>query len=340
LYPTSLWNGYQVAGAYLVLTGYFIRSARPHLSALWRAAMRGREHAPDHAAEARPALPPRLALMGLAVAVIVATWWFALLGMSWWMAALETIVFLGVVCVVMARSVAEAGLLMTETSFRPVDLVRLATPMKSLRPSTLTSLALADAVFTRDLRGNLLSTLLDSLKMSDETGLDRRHLFGALGVALLVALGFGGWLHLRLPYEHGAIGMYSYVYRGNPLLGVRYFAPILQAGDEYDPRLVAFFGSGVVVTLALSVLRMQYVWWPLSPLGFALSGSWSMIVFWFPMLVAWLIKGGVIRYGGMSVYLRLRPFFFGLILGEFSQAVLWATISGIWRIPAPFFPWP
>ncbi|HCA47451.1 MAG TPA: hypothetical protein DEP45_08890, partial [Armatimonadetes bacterium] len=110
--------------------------------------------------------------------------------------------------------------------------------------------------------------------------------------------------------------------------------------DEYDARLPIFFASGVLVTLALSVLRMRYVWWPLSPLGFALSGSWSMIVFWFPIMVAWALKGAVLRYGGMRLYQRLRPLMFGLILGEFSQAVLWATISGIWRTPAPFFPWP
>ena len=65
-----------------------------------------------------------------------------------------------------------------------------------------------------------------------------------------------------------------------------------------------------------------------------------MISFWFPMFVAWLVKGTIVRYGGMQTYLRLRPLFLGLILGEFSQAVLWATISGIWRVPAPFFPWP
>ncbi len=339
LYPTTIWNGYQVAGAYLVLTGYLVRSARPHLSSLWQAAVRGKEQ-PASGEGARPALPPRVELIGLGVAALVATYWFTLLGMSWWMAALETIVFLFVVCVVMARSVAEAGLLMTETSFRPADLVRLVTPMRSLPPKNLAALSLADAVFTRDLRGNLLSTLLDALKMSDQTGLDRRHLFGALALALGVTLGFGGWLHLRLPYEHGAIGMYSYVYRGNPLLGIRYYAPILQSGDEYDPRLLAFFASGVIVTLLLSVMRMRHVWWPLSPLGFALSGSWSMIVFWFPMLIAWIIKSAIARYGGMNLYLRLRPFFFGLILGEFSQAVIWATISGIFRTPAPFFPWP
>lgn len=340
LFPTSIWNGYQVAGAYLVLVGYMARSAIPHLRSVWEAALHGREHDAEHTREARPALPPRIELAGLGVAVVVATWWFTLLGMSWWMAVLETLIFLLVVCVVMARAVAEAGLPMTETSFRPVDLVRLVSPMKALQPRTLTALSLADAVFTRDLRGNLLSTFLDGLKMSDATGLDRRHLFGALALALLVALTFGSFLHVSLPYEHGAIGMYSYVYRGNPLLGFRYFAPVLQSGDEYDVRLPIFFASGVALTLVLSVLRMRYVWWPLSPLGFALSGSWSMIVFWFPMLIAWLVKGAIVRYGGMRTVQRLRPLFFGLILGEFSQAVIWATISGIWRTPAPFFPWP
>jgi hypothetical protein len=111
-------------------------------------------------------------------------------------------------------------------------------------------------------------------------------------------------------------------------------------GDRYDPRLPVYFASGVLVTIVLSVLRQQYWWWPLYPIGFALSGSWSMIVFWCPILVAWLLKSFIIRYGGMQIYSRLRPLFLGLILGEFSQAVLWATIAGIWRTPAPFFPWP
>ena len=333
LFPTTIWNGYQVAGAYLVLVGYMVRSAIPHLRGVWDAAVRGSEHDVEHAGEDRPALPPRIELIGLGVSIVVATWWFIALGMSWWMAVLETLVFLLVVCVVMARAVAEAGLPMTETSFRPVDLVRLVSPMRALQPGTLTALSLADAVFTRDLRGNLLSTFLDALKMSDRTGLDRRHLFAALAIALAVVMTFGVWLQIRAPYEHGAIGMYRYLYQSNPLLGFRYFAPTLQSGDQYDARLPIFFASGVLVTLAMSVLRMRYVWWPLSPLGFALSGSWSMISFWFPMFVAWLVKGTIVRYGGMQTYLRLRPLFLGLILGEFSQAVLWATISGYGASP-------
>ena len=65
-----------------------------------------------------------------------------------------------------------------------------------------------------------------------------------------------------------------------------------------------------------------------------------MIVFWCPVLVAWAIKQPVIRYGGMKVYKRLRPFFLGMIFGEFSMAVIWTVISWIFNVPAPFFPWP
>ena len=78
----------------------------------------------------------------------------------------------------------------------------------------------------------------------------------------------------------------------------------------------------------------------LTVLGLCAVGLMEQDRVWFPMLIAWLVKGGSVRYGGMGTYLRLRPLFFGLIVSEFSQAVLRATISGIWRTPAPFLPWP
>ncbi len=336
LYPTSLLNGYQVAGAYLVVVGYIIKSSWPHLREfVRRATSTAREPR-----EEREFLPPRIALYGLLAAGGVCIWWFTQLGMSPLMAALELIIYLFVVVPVMARSVSEAGMLMTETSFRPVDLVRLVSTQARLGRRTLTSLSLVDAVFTRDLRGNLLSTFLDGLKMSDALKLDRRALLYGIIIAVCVALLVGGYLHVVTPYHIGAVGMYGYVYRANPIWGFKHFAPVLQVADKYDPRLPVFFASGVGIATILSILRIRYVWWPLAPLAFALSGSWSMIVFWFPFLVAWLLKTTIARYGGWTAYTRLQPFFLGLILGEFSQAVIWASIGGIWRVPTPYFPWP
>lgn len=331
-YPTAVWNGYQTAGAFMVLVGYMIKSAWPYLRQVWQATL-----APALQAE-RELLPLRLAVVGLVVATLGSIIWFWKLGMSPAVAVLNVVIFLFVTIPVMARSVNEVGLLETETSFRPVDLIRMVMPIQKLSRRTMTALSLTDAVFMRDQRGNLLSAFLDSLKMADVVKLDRRTLMVALVAALVVALILGGALHIILPYKIGAIQMYTYVYQGTPRWMASGAALDMLALPKYDSRLPFFFLSGVLITLGLTILRTRYLWWPLAPIGMALSGTWGIIVFWFPLLVAWIIKGTVLRYGGMRAFMALRPFFLGLILGEFFQAVVWAALSNIWRLEAPFFP--
>jgi hypothetical protein len=65
-----------------------------------------------------------------------------------------------------------------------------------------------------------------------------------------------------------------------------------------------------------------------------------MIVVWLPCLVAWLCKVLILRYGGMKVYAGARPFFLGMVLGEFTMAVRWTVPSLFYRTPTPAFPWP
>jgi hypothetical protein len=52
-----------------------------------------------------------------------------------------------------------------------------------------------------------------------------------------------------------------------------------------------------------------------------------MINFWFPVFIAWMIKGLVLRYGGAKLYRQLLPGFLGFILAEFLSAGLWAVID-------------
>ena len=47
----------------------------------------------------------------------------------------------------------------------------------------------------------------------------------------------------------------------------------------------------------------------------------------FTVLVAWMIKSMVLRYGGPRLFHRLRPFFLGLILGEFVPRGIVALIE-------------
>ena len=79
----------------------------------------------------------------------------------------------------------------------------------------------------------------------------------------------------------------------------------------------------------LLFLRHRFIWWPLHPIGFPIANTYTIMSYgWFAIFLAWLAKSVVLRYGGISAYRALQPFFLGLILGEFSTACLWVFIDG------------
>ena len=84
---------------------------------------------------------------------------------------------------------------------------------------------------------------------------------------------------------------------------------------------------GIVITLLLASMRARFRWWPFHPAGYLLVGSLGPLRIWFPVFVTWLIKGGILRYGGHRLYQQALPFFIGLILGEFSAGLLRTLID-------------
>jgi hypothetical protein len=234
----------------------------------------------------------------------------------------------------------EAGLPMTEGAWTPLDISALVMTPTALGARTLTSLSFFDAMFTRDLRGLVLTGFLDGQKLGDEVGVARRKLLWVFVLALVVAIPVAAAIELWLPYQRGAVGMYSFAYRSNNIQFFRENAAWLQGQTQPMTGALVSFLAGGAVTAALAMLRVQYVGWPFHPLGYVLSTSWTVMVFWFPMLVAWVVKSSVVHYGGMRLYARIRPLFLGMIFGEFTAAVFWTLLAAIWNLPAPFFPWP
>ena len=336
LYPTHLMQAYQAMGAYFILVFYLARMSWSHLRAVLRKAVFD-DPAVDDSHEM---MPYRVALFGLALSFVGSVTWCYYAGMTLWMAALQMFVYMFVVVIVMARSVAEGGLLMTETSFRPMDVVALVGPRSLLGPANLTALSFLDAVFARDLRGLLLTGFMDGLRISDGVQLRRRSMLWAFVIAIPAAMLAAGALHLWLPYHFGAVTLYSYPYQGNAIWGFQNNAPAVQGHSDFTWLAPISFLVGAGFTAFLAVMRASFVGWPFHPLGFAVAPSWTMIVFWFPCLVAWVVKSLILRWGGMRLYRTARPFFLGLVLGEFSSAVVWTVFSFITRAPAPFFPWP
>jgi hypothetical protein len=285
-------------------------------------------------------IPYRGAVWALLFALVLAALWLRQIGMALGLAVFALLVYVFVQAVVMARGCAEGGLPMSEGSFTPMDVSALVLPPSALGPRNLTAMAFFDAFFSRDLRGLLLTGFLDGQKLGDEVRLRRRQLLYVFVIAICAAVPVAAAIQLWLPYHRGALGMYSYVYRGNSIQFFRENSAYLLGETPRVFGALASFIAGGLATAWLAMMRVRYVGWPFHPLGYALCTSWTVIVFWFPMLLAWVVKSGIVRYGGMPLYGRARPFFLGMIFGEFTSAVFWTLVAAVWEVPAPFFPWP
>ena len=341
-FPPPLFVGYQAMGAYFVLAAAFLYSARVHLRMVWAAALGRRAADGTVIDDSDEFLPYRVAVWGLLASIGGAALWLWWAGMSPWLAVMELGIGIFVIGVVMARSTAEAGMLMTETTFRPINVYQLFAPMHTLGHQNLTLLVFFDSLFLRDQRGLLLCGFLDSARIAGGTRVKRRSFAGALVLGIVVAFAVAVFFNVTLPYHIGALKMDSWMEQGNS----RYTfddtsafatttAPISGAAWQRP----TFFGVGVIVTIVLTAMRALFFWWPLHPLGYALAGSWSTVQFWFPCFIAWMLKSLCMRYGGAGAYIKVRPLFLGLVLGEFGMAVLAVILYLLFRLPAPAFPW-
>jgi len=83
-------------------------------------------------------------------------------------------------------------------------------------------------------------------------------------------------------------------------------------------------------------------WWMQLLLGFCLFMTLVYMPFdlflkpvaedqevWFGfMLTGWAAKAMILKYGGVPLYRRLRPFFLGMICGDLFMRAVWALVAG------------
>jgi hypothetical protein len=179
--------------------------------------------------------------------------------------------------------------------------------------------------------------MMDTQKIADSIGMERKSLHAALWIGILASLLCGSIILLWMNYRHGALAL-SDQFRW--LSGVFYqeHASFLEGTERNNTTSPVSFLVGAAFTVFLAFMRRAVWWWPLHPLGFVMCGSWSLTVYWFAIFLAWLLKSIIVHYGGLAGFTRARPFFMGLICGEMTIAVVLTLLDAIWRLPAPVIP--
>ena len=224
--------------------------------------------------------------------------------------------------ILVARVVAASGVATARSPIVPAYFV-----ISGLGTSILGAKGLVALNFTfiwqGESRTSPMVAAANGLKLAEMIPGSKTRLFWGLVLALICSLLGAAYMTLKLAYTYGAINLSLLDWAGAH--GWPYIGPTMTDMPDANMRGWFFKGVGAVTEGFLMWAQHRWHWWPFHPIGFAVAVGWLTSQIWFSALICWILKGSIVRFGGVTLFQRLKPFFLGLILGE-------VAVSGVWGI--------
>jgi hypothetical protein len=174
---------------------------------------------------------------------------------------------------------------------------------------------------------------LASFKIADLAGIHPRTLYKMILVAFPIIQVTSSVFWLWACHQFTAfvrIPLWDYE---NEFFGKNLYNTVPPANE-----LIVPIASGFIITIVLYVLRMRFIWWPIHPLGFLLSGA-AWVVWmgtWMCFLVAWFAKWLLLKIGGSRAYTEYGvPFVCGIVAGYALVTVI-GMLAGLVMVVRPF----
>ena len=317
----------QAAGAWAALFFLLVWADRDHLRRVLASAFSHRETFDDAREPGSYRTAARVLLLGTAFLIAHAL----AMGMSLSL-ALAFYGFFWILNVTMTRVYAQVGPPILELYFLdPQATLTTIFGTAGQSPGSLTIFSLMYWI-NRDDRGQPMAHQLSAFKIGAATRTEPR----ALGKWVLVAFAVGAVTCL-LTYLHWAyrVGEDQFVEgawreAAAPLAVARINQWV---GTPTGPhwKEIGFMAIGGAITLGLAKISYTFPAFPLHPIGYVLAVCFAVEYNWPAFLAIWVVKGLILRYGGRGLYVRLMPFFLGLVLGGFVAPVCWGFLAWLFE---------
>ena len=305
----------QSAGAYLTMGVLFVWNARHHLGRILRtmrptlrrsvdAANAGNigENEEDYREYAPLA-------WGFTLGVVGVLAWCVWTGLPLWFAACFFGFYLAV-ALVLSRLMAEGGVSWILAPILPDKLLFSLLGSGSASPLLLTRLTL-HVQHLRDARQMPAPAIVETGKLRDQAGYPLRRFYGLMFASVALALVLGVLTALPHFYRYGALSLTP---NSDGLMMSASVIPLTgvnQASERLLHPIRPSFGSGLALiggaglTWLLAVLRTRFLWWPLHPLGYALTGTLQLGYankMLCSIFLGWLFKTVTLRLGEREVF--------------------------------------
>jgi hypothetical protein len=311
---------HQAMGGMVVLVLGSLWIGRYHLRAVFRKAFRG---APD-VDDSDEITSYRTAVWGTILS-------FAAMGFWLWRSGIPLLfvplllfgAFIGFITI--ARVVAQGGVASMFPPTNGPDFVVASVGGSLLGAKGMAGMALSYA-WSVDTLILLMSACANGLKLVTEVGLQhRRRLFGGIVGVVILTLGCVIVLTLYLGYEYGAINLSGFYYNNVAQYPYQFMDKSINNPLPFRTSTWVYLGMGAAIMGGLMTAQYRLLWWPFHPLGYPVSCVFGSM--WFSIFIAWVLKSVILKYGGLTMFNRLKPFFLGMILGEAVVAGTWVVID-------------
>ncbi|MDR3708621.1 MAG: hypothetical protein P4L33_09980 [Capsulimonadaceae bacterium] len=317
------YTAQQGFGAFVGLALFSLWLGRKHLRGACRRALLNDRTVDD----SDEPISYRTALVGLAVTAVLLIVFGAAMGLGVLTSAIFFALFF-VLALAFTRIRAEAGLPWGQgpSGLSHGTMISLM-GTESFSRQELTGFAFLQW-FDADWRCQPQTIQLESMKMmggGQRKAINPRALTAALGVAVVVGTIAAWGSCLGIYYHYGAASAAVNDWRTS--LGHYPFDTLqnqLNTPKPMDAPKISGALTGLIVVTLLSVMRTQFVWWPLHPIGYAIGNTDTMTWIWFAVMLGWLAKSLILRFGGAGSYRNALPFFLGLVLGDYAISGLWS----------------
>lgn len=326
LMPALPYLGEQSYGAWFVLFGYSMWVGRKYFGELGRSIWEGRL---SDETGAQDPMSLRAALLAIVAGSAFLVYFCLKAGMT----ILSVIPFLGFVFLIhtaLTRVRAELGPPAHEMAgdMHAARLQVMIAGSRNVGARNLTIFPLFWWLTGRGYRTTPMPFQLEGLKMAEISGAEPTRLAGAMALAFLLGGVFSYWAAIHLTYQHG----YS------PLIGHNIgqwnqLASWLNYPQDPSWQGITFIGVGGLFTAFLVWMRINFLWFPFHPAGYALGMVFGVEYFWSCLFIAWLIKWAILRWGGHNAYQRSIPVVYGVIIGEYAVGALWSAMSVVLQRP-------
>ena len=325
-YTSYQFGALQAFGGSLALMAWVLWTGRKHFRDVWVKAT----NAPSQTRtidDSHELFSYRATVIGLVVSYLgIGGWLFAAgvplsyVGVSLLMVTLAFTVISWVV--------AQAGLIFAQQPYGTLDVLAPLFGTAAFKIGPLYTITQFENSLLYDTREMLAPSIFMGAKAAEAERFDARPLFR--GMCLSVGLGVvvAAVAAIALPYYNGggdalndAWGMRNAPTRAISFLAGAADLPYQAAAGSYVHVVAGFAG---VLLMLLARAQMNF---GLHPIGFLVASTYPMSTLWFSILLGWVVKSVVQRYGGMKAFQAALPFFLGLIMGDVLNAILWIVLG-------------